>query len=59
MEFAIFADTRGTLDGELGVGRKMTGELAWEVPIGTEGLELLFTPELLQAGQAIFKLGDL
>lgn len=59
MEGAFLADTKGKLDGELGAGRKMTGEIAWEVPVGTKGLELLFKPELFQAGQAIFKLGDL
>ncbi|HSW09334.1 MAG TPA: DUF4352 domain-containing protein [Bacillota bacterium] len=59
MSHALTGDIRGQLDGELGVGRRMTGEIAWEVPVGSRGLELLFKPDLLRAGQAIFRLGDL
>lgn len=58
-KLSVFADTKGKLDGEIGVGRKMTGEIAWEVPSGAKGLELLFKPDPFRAGQAIFKLGNL
>lgn len=55
----VGVDTRGALDGTLGAGRMMTGEIAWEVPTGARGLELIFQPDLFQPGQAIFALGDL
>ena len=58
-EATIFADNKGALDGEVGVGRKMTGEVAWEVPIGTKGLELIFKPDPHKDGQVFIKLGDL
>jgi hypothetical protein len=58
-EWAIFAEAKGKLDGEIGVGRKMTGEVAYEVPVGAKGLELVFTPNPFLQGQAIFALGNL
>lgn len=58
MNTAIGPETKGRLDGEIGVGRKMTGELAWEVPVDAKGLELIFAPGVFQKGQAIFSLGD-
>ncbi len=49
-------DTRGSLDGELGPGRKMRGELAFEVPENVQGLELIFEPNVFGFGQAIYKV---
>ena len=37
---SIAADTNGTIDGELAVGGKIRGEIAYEVPINSEHLEL-------------------
>jgi len=43
---AIFADTSGSLDGEVGEGRKKSGEVAFEVPKSATGLEFKFSPIL-------------
>jgi hypothetical protein len=52
----ITDSSKPSLDGELGPGRKMRGEVAFEVPIDATGLELIFEPNILGFGQAIFKL---
>jgi hypothetical protein len=52
----ITDSSKPSLDGELGPGRKMRGEGAFEVPIDATGLELIFEPNILGFGQAIFKL---
>ncbi|WP_066638551.1 DUF4352 domain-containing protein [Desulfolucanica intricata] len=52
----IGPDTRGTLDGELAPGRKMRGELVFEVPVQAQSLELIFEPNLFGFGQAIYKI---
>jgi len=52
----IFTGIKGQLDGEVGPGRKMRGEVAFEVPKDAKGLEFIFEPNLLGFGQAIFKL---
>ncbi len=46
-EMAIFAETVGSLDGTVLSGDKMTGEVAYELPIDLEGpLFLYFSPDL-------------
>lgn len=46
IEMAIFADTVGSLDGTVLPGDKMTGEIAYELPIDfEEPLFLYFTPD--------------
>ncbi|OUM87931.1 MAG: hypothetical protein BAA01_10830 [Bacillus thermozeamaize] len=52
----IGPETKGSLDGELQPGRKMRGELTFEVPKDAKGLELLFEPNVFGFGQAIVKL---
>jgi len=52
----ITDSSKPSLDGELGPGRKMRGEIAFEVPTDATGLELIFEPNILGFGQAIFKL---
>ncbi len=47
-------EIEGQLDGDLGAGRKMRGELPFEVPADSEHFELLFEPDFLGFGQAIF-----
>jgi len=49
---------KGNLDGELGSGRKMTGQLVYEIPKAAkvEDYELIFEPDVLGFGQAIIKL---
>ena len=45
---SIMADTKGSVDGELGAGRKMRGEIAYEVPKNISKFELEITPHLMQ-----------
>ncbi|GAW28948.1 DUF4352 domain-containing protein [Carboxydocella sp. ULO1] len=52
----ILDNVKGSLDGEVGPGRKMRGEIVYEVPKKAQGLEFIFEPNLLGFGQAIFKL---
>lgn len=49
-------DTKGKVDGNLGAGRKMRGELAFEIPADAKGLELVFEANIFGKGQAIIKL---
>lgn len=53
---AIGPETQGSLDGELAPGRKMRGEVAFEIPADAAGLELVFEPNVFGFGQAIFAL---
>jgi hypothetical protein len=52
----IGPETKGSLDGELAPGRKMRGELAFEVPAQANSLELIFEPNVFGSGQAIYKV---
>jgi len=47
---------KGELDAEIAPGRKIRGEVAFEVPGDAKGLELIFAPNILGFGQAIFRL---
>lgn len=49
-------DTKGQLDGNLGSGRKMRGELVYEIPTDAKGLELVFESDIFGKGQAVIKL---
>lgn len=49
-------DERGSLDGELGPGRSMRGEIAYEVSADHNNWELIFTPEAFGFGQAIYEV---
>lgn len=49
-------DTKGQLDGELGPGRKMRGELAFEIPAEAKGLELVIDANMFGFGQAVVQL---
>lgn len=55
-EMSIMADTQGSLDGELGAGRSMRGEIAYEVGADETSWELLFSPEVFGFGQAIYDI---
>jgi len=54
----IFADTKGQLDGELGAGRKMSGEIAFSVEKGQTEWEFIFQPQVFGFGQAIFEITE-
>lgn len=55
-DMAIFADTKGNLDGELGAGRTMRGEVAFEVGKNETEWEFIFEPNVFGFGQAIYEL---
>lgn len=55
-DLAIFAETRGSLDGELGAGRATSGEIAFDVPETSQSFEFVFEPELFGFGQAIYNI---
>jgi hypothetical protein len=53
-DMGIFVSTRGSLDGEVGAGRKMAGEIAFDVDDSTY-FEFVFE-QVLSSGQAIWKV---
>ncbi|HOB35769.1 MAG: DUF4352 domain-containing protein [Firmicutes bacterium] len=55
-DMVINTDAKGSLDGELGAGRKMAGELTFSVPKDQSTFEFIFKPDLFKTGQAIFLL---
>lgn len=50
-------DLKGSLDGELAPGRKMRGEVSFEIPKDAKGLELIIDADVFGFGQAIVQLG--
>lgn len=54
----IFAETKGGLDGEVGPGRKMRGEIAFTVEEGHSAWEFIFAPNVFGFGQAIFEITE-
>jgi len=57
-DMEIAADTRGSLDGELGSGRSMSGEIAFNVDADHSKWELVFEPNAFGFGQAIFEIHE-
>ncbi|WP_350344581.1 DUF4352 domain-containing protein [Proteinivorax tanatarense] len=55
-DLELLADTKGSLDGELGAGRSMRGEIAFSVDEGQSKWELIFAPNVFGTGQAIFEI---
>ena len=51
---AIFANIKGTLDGELSPNQIMRGEIAYEVEINQSYWEFAFKPDLINPGQVIY-----
>ncbi len=58
MDMEFFANTKGSLDGELGAGRKMAGELAFNVEEGQSTWEFIFEPNVFGFGQAIYVIAE-
>jgi len=54
----IGPETKGSVDGEISSGRKLRGELVFEIPEDAEGLELEIDPSLFGSGQIIVKLDE-
>ncbi len=53
---ALGVETKGRVGGEISPGRKLRGEIAYEIPANATGLELQIDPSLFGNGQAIYKL---
>mgnify|MGYP000861083628 CR=1 FL=1 len=49
-------ETKGQVDGEVSPGRKIRGELVFEIPEEATGLELEITPAVFSTGKIIVKL---
>lgn len=58
-DFAINMSAKGSLDGELGAGRKMAGEITFSVPAAQSNFDFVFSPNVFTSGQAIYKLRNL
>lgn len=56
-DLAFGPDLKGSLDGELAAGRRMAGEIAFEVGEAEQAWEFVFAPNLFGFGQAIYELG--
>ncbi|HOJ49101.1 MAG TPA: DUF4352 domain-containing protein [Bacillota bacterium] len=52
----IGPETQGSVNGEISAGRKLRGELAFEIPKDATGLELQIDPTLFGSGQIIVEL---
>ena len=55
-DMEIFANTAGSLDGELSIGRKMRGEVAFVVKESQTEWEFIFNPNIVGFGQAIYTI---
>jgi len=55
-DITIGPKLKGSLDGEIGAGRKLRGEVAFEIPKDATGLEFVYDYKLLSNGQIIVKL---
>jgi len=53
-DIAVADNLKGSLDGELGAGRKMAGEVAFTVNEGESEWEFVFEPQIFGFGQAIY-----
>lgn len=53
-DLTVFAETRGSLDGEIGPGRKLAGEIAFDVE-DSNSYEFIFQ-DLFKQGQAIWQV---
>jgi hypothetical protein len=49
-------ETQGQVDGEIAAGRKLRGELVFEIPEDAEGLELEIDPTIFGSGKIIVEL---
>lgn len=52
----FMATTSGSLDGEVGAGRKIRGEIAYNVGVDQSAWEFIFEPNVFGKGQAIFNI---
>jgi len=55
-DIALSGEAKGSVDGSLGAGRKMTGELSFEVPEDIKDFELEINPEIFGTGIAIVRI---
>lgn len=55
-DIAMADNLKGSLDGELGAGRKMAGEVAFTVDEDESAWEFVFEPQVFGFGQAIYDI---
>jgi hypothetical protein len=55
-DIAMADNLKGSLDGELGAGRKMAGEIAFTVDEDESAWEFVFEPQVFGFGQAIYDI---
>lgn len=55
-DVTVVPDLKGSLDGEIAPGRKLRGDIAFEIPKETNGLELEIDPSIYGTGKVIVKL---
>jgi hypothetical protein len=55
VDVTITGEEQGSLDGELGAGRSMRGEIAYDVDEDEADWELIFEPQLFGFGQGIYE----
>jgi len=56
MKWTLGADTRGNLDGEIGPGRSLRGEIAYRIGESQPAEFIINNPNMLRSGQTIFEL---
>ncbi len=55
-DLAITPDDKGSLDGEVGPGRKLRGEISFSVGAEQTEWDFIFEPNVFGFGQAIYKI---
>jgi hypothetical protein len=55
-DWTVFGEPEGTLDGTLGPGRTMRGELGFDVDANQSSWELIIQPDLVETEQVIFMI---
>lgn len=55
-DISLNIDAKGSVDGEIGPGRKIAGELTYSVPEDHSEFEFIFSPNLFTFGQVIFQI---
>jgi len=57
-DMEIFADTKGSLDGEIAAGASMRGQIAFDVDEGQAGWTFIFEPNVFGAGQLTYDVSS-
>lgn len=58
VSFNAIIEANGSLDGDIAPGKKMKGEIGFEIPKDWEELEIVFTPELWSSDSLTFVVNN-